>query len=181
MKNFNRTTSIIMAACFLLPLSNLSHAEAGNKGRKLPNNGFVEAINDYETCEEVSFASEDEMVDPFIDIDIAKSIASLSEADQATAKKYLEELEQLTARTANEELISVDDEVRLEVLDRRLDDLFIEADVEYVEVDLLAKLSDENQLKAFQLMRKMESLESEEDIDKALIELDELIGLSESS
>lgn len=165
MKNFTGSKTLLSAIFMFIPFSAMSHNEQQNCG-------FVEEY------EEVYIESYDMQDDPFIDIDVTKSIAGLPEASKAKAQEFFDALDKLDARTANEENISVDDEVRFEVLEHRLDELFITAGVEYVEIDLLAKLTDENQLKAFKLMRKLEQLESEEDVEKALLELDELLELS---
>lgn len=165
MKKINGSKTLLAAICIFIPLSAMSHNDPQECG-------FAEEH------EEIYIESYDMQDDPFIDIDVEKSIAGLPEASKAQAQVYFDALDKLVMRTATEETISVDDEIRFEVLEHRLDELFVAADVEYVEVDLLAKLSDENQLKAFKLMRKLEQLGSDEYIELALIELEKLLDLS---
>lgn len=171
MKKFIQTKPVLVAFCMILPLTAMSDDEQSECG-------FVEG---YDTTQTESYELQD---DPFIDIDVAKSIASLPEADKEKASGLFAAINQLEEQSKNKEEISIDDEVRFEVLERRLDELFINADVEYAEIDLLAKLSDENQLKAFKLMRKIGHLESDEsyatvesnnEFEQALMELDALL------
>lgn len=176
MKKLIQTKSMLVAFCMLLPLTAMSNDEQSKCG-------FVE---EYDTTYIETYEFQD---DPFMDIDVAKSIARLPEGDKEKATSLFSAISQLEEQGKNKEDISVDEEVRFEVLERRLDELFMNAGVEYVEIDLLTKLSDENQLKAFKLMRKIDHMESDDsyatlesnnEFEQALTELDALLAQSYS-
>ncbi|MCL6417062.1 hypothetical protein MIB92_15480 [Aestuariirhabdus sp. Z084] len=132
---------------------------------------------DSQHCDNIDLIEEVEWLssDPFMEIDYPGSIAALPAQYQTEANKLMQTLIKLEDSLGDE--LSLEDEVRLEVLERRLDEMFYNAKVDYVEIDLLAALSDADQLKAFKLWREIGRLETTDEtlLESKLTELDNLL------
>lgn len=101
---------------------------------------------------------EADVVSMFTTIDYPASIAKLPAEKQAEAHDLLQQLEQINSQFSSDQSWDLETEVRAGVLEARLEDLFYEANAEWVEVNQLDKLSEADQLEALKLWRDIEEL-----------------------
>lgn len=159
MMKINRITSIIFAAITLIVAPAISHAKTSDCQTYI---GFSENYND---------------MDPFISIDFEASINKLPEEEKTKAQTLYNQLTEFENNITGDEL-SIEDEIRISVLYSRLDNIFIDSNIDHVEIDLLKNLSDADQLKALNLWRKISNEKCADNIEESLAELDELLNIN---
>lgn len=111
----------------------------------------------------------------FVDIDFDATIAKLPASLQSEAQQHLATIDQLNlaweqAAAADVDL-EVEDEVRYEVVQRRLFSLFDDNEVELVEKDLLQNLNSDERAQINSLVKELFDAQCDKNIDEAKMEL----------
>lgn len=103
----------------------------------------------------------------FKDIDLVATIAKLPQEQQTQAEELLAVIEQGDAVFESGVEPSLEEEVRYETANERLFGLFDEHNVQEVEIDLLANLSDEDRDTVMSLVNDIDKMQDKRNISDA--------------